>query len=315
MRFPFPAYPNGWFAAAFSPELPPGQVLTRKIFGRELVLYRTTDAVHAVDAHCPHLGAHLGHGGRVVADKLRCPFHGWCFDKSGTCVEIPGAEKIPPRAQLGTWPAVEKNGVIFIHHHAENAQPAWQVPMLDDDGWTANKTVVWKLRTHPQEIMENTVDCAHLVPIHGVDRGSLARQPVDDGPMFNVLVELVADGAIVGMPGLTNQVFLDVTLHGLGHTVVQSEVRTANIRARQRIYCTPIDEEHTEVRGVVNVRRLPDEAVSEQIAELFYRAFVVDFAMDLPVWENKIYREKPMLSSADGPFMHYRKWARQFYSA
>jgi nitrite reductase/ring-hydroxylating ferredoxin subunit len=317
MRFPFPAYPNGWFAIGFSTEFAPGQVITRQAFGRELVVYRGAEsgALHASDAFCPHVGAHLGHGGRVVGDTLRCPFHGWCFDGDGRCVDIPGADKIPPRARLGTYPLCERGGVVFVHHDALGAPPAFELPPLDEAGWTPNRTVEWTVRTHPQEVMENTIDRAHLVPIHGVERAGFVREPEADGARFRVVLNLHADGGIVGMPGLMNDVVLDVTLHGLGHTVVESEVRNAGIRARQRIYCTPLDDERTQIRGVVNLRELGDPMVTAQVAELFYQAFVVDFALDFPVWENKVYRERPVLSSADGPFMLYRKWAQQFYGS
>ena len=220
---------------------------------------------------------------------------------------------MPPRSSLRTWPLCEQNGVVFVHHDAAGAPPAWELPPLSDEGMTENRTVLWTLRTHPQEIMENTIDQAHLPPIHGVERASFISGPTEDGHRLNVVLNLIADGAIVGMPGMINDVVLDVTLHGLGHTVVETTVRNVGIRARQRIYCTPVDEEHTEVRGVVQVAKLADDFATAQVAELYYQAFVVDFALDFPVWENKIYRERPALSAADGPFMIYRKWARQFY--
>ncbi len=55
------------------------------------MLFRAEDgAPHLLDAHCPHLGAHLAVGGKVEAECIRCPFHGWKFDGAdGTCVEIP----------------------------------------------------------------------------------------------------------------------------------------------------------------------------------------------------------------------------------
>ncbi len=317
-RFPFPSYPNGWFAVGFSPEFPAGEVVTRHAFGRDLVIYRTSaeggGVLRASDAHCPHVGAHLGHGGRVVDDKLRCPFHGWCFDGDGECVSIPGASKIPPRASLRSWQLRENNGVVFVYYDADGAAPAWELPTLADDGWTPNRTVLWTLKTHAQEVMENTIDSAHLVPIHGVESCTFLREPVEADHTFHVELNLIADGSIVGMPGMINDVVLDVTLHGLGHTVVESTVRNVGIRARQRIYSTPIDDERIEIRGVVNVQKLPDEMMTQQVAELFYQAFVVDFALDFPIWENKIYRERPALSAADGPFMVYRRWARQFYT-
>ena len=70
--------------------LPPGGVLSLRYFGRELVLFRTESGEPRVlDAFCPHLGAHLGHGGKVQGESIRCPFHGWCFDGRGACTAIP----------------------------------------------------------------------------------------------------------------------------------------------------------------------------------------------------------------------------------
>lgn len=82
----FPAIPNGWFAVAFSDEVKAGGVRPLRYLGRELVLFRSSTGVASVlDAHCPHLGAHLGIGGGVVGETLACPFHGWRFDAQGQC--------------------------------------------------------------------------------------------------------------------------------------------------------------------------------------------------------------------------------------
>lgn len=49
---------------------------------------------YVVDAYCPHLGANLAVGGRVVGNCIECPFHGWQFrGNDGKCVKIPYAEK------------------------------------------------------------------------------------------------------------------------------------------------------------------------------------------------------------------------------
>ncbi|RYG62528.1 Rieske (2Fe-2S) protein, partial [bacterium] len=125
-RFPFPRYPNGWFQVAYSDELAKEQVLPLKYFGKDLVLYRTAEgAVHLMNAHCPHLGAHLGYGGKVEGDCIRCPFHSWKFDGEGACVEVPYAKKIPERAKVGTWHVRDVNGLIMAWHHAKNEPPAW----------------------------------------------------------------------------------------------------------------------------------------------------------------------------------------------
>src|SRR5690348_7814461 len=99
-RYPFSSTPNGWYQVAYTDELPARAVRTLRYFGRDLVAWRDdAGAAHVMDAYCPHLGAHLGHGGVVEGDSLRCPFHGWRFGGEGACVAIPGGLKIPPKAK------------------------------------------------------------------------------------------------------------------------------------------------------------------------------------------------------------------------
>lgn len=89
-RFPMGPFPSGWYVVARSSDLGTKEVQSLTCFGRALVLFRSADGVaHLLDAYCPHLGTHLGHGGVIVGDTVRCPFHGWRFDASGACVAIP----------------------------------------------------------------------------------------------------------------------------------------------------------------------------------------------------------------------------------
>src|SRR3984893_18896912 len=74
--------PTGWFQVAWSAEIETGQIRTMKYFDRELIAWRAEDSTLTVmDAHCEHLGAHLGFGGRVEGDRIICPFHGWEWKK------------------------------------------------------------------------------------------------------------------------------------------------------------------------------------------------------------------------------------------
>ena len=96
-RTPITPYPRGWFLVSRSEELKPRRTKTVHYFGQDIVLYRTADGqAHAVDPYCPHLGAHLGHGGKVDGTSIRCPFHGWTFDGvSGQCKYVPEATRTP----------------------------------------------------------------------------------------------------------------------------------------------------------------------------------------------------------------------------
>ena len=79
-RYPMPPFPRGWYAVCDSDELAADEVKPLHYLGRELVAVRDANGdARVFDAYCPHLGAHLGHGGRVENGTLHCPFHGWQF--------------------------------------------------------------------------------------------------------------------------------------------------------------------------------------------------------------------------------------------
>ncbi|MBX3275294.1 MAG: Rieske 2Fe-2S domain-containing protein [Sandaracinaceae bacterium] len=313
-RFPFGGSPRGWFAVALGEDLPREGVIGRRYFGRELALYRgASGRAYVTDAFCPHLGAHLAHGGVVEGEALRCPFHGWRFGEGGRCDDIPYTDKIPPKARLAHWPVVEQAGVVLAFHDPSGGAP-WALPSIDEAGWTEGRAVLWSgLRTHPQEVFENTVDMAHLGPVHGGRDARLLAKPAREGERFHVELEFTASGAIVGMPDQENDVHLAVTLSGLGWAFVETHVRNVGVRARQRIFVTPIDEERVDIRGLVHVADTGDAAFTAELHALFYGAFVEDFAKDFPIWEHKRYLERPMVTPGDGPIGAYRRWCAQFY--
>jgi phenylpropionate dioxygenase-like ring-hydroxylating dioxygenase large terminal subunit len=138
-------YPNGWFAVAWSRDLRVGDVKALDYFGEELVLFRTRSGeARVLDPFCPHLGAHFGHGGRVMGETIRCPFHGWQFDgQSGACARIPYCDRIPPKARVRAWDVLERNGMVFVWYHAEGKPPEWEMPILPEIGhadWSEPRT-------------------------------------------------------------------------------------------------------------------------------------------------------------------------------
>lgn len=298
----------------FTTDVAAGEVKTVHYFGQDIVLFRTaTGRLSALDKTCPHLGAHLGVG-KVDGECLRCPFHDWAFDGTGRCVEVPYAKKIPPKASVSAWPVRELNGVILVYHCPQGAQPQWEPPALPEEGWTANRTIRWEIKSHPQEVAENTVDCAHLKPVHHALSAEVLSVE-QEGHYMHVMWHMVATGAPVQMPDEINDVELDVTLHGLGMVVSTTHVMTSDLRTRQRIYPTPIDEERIAIFGVNNTVAMPDPGYTREIDEIFYQAFINDFPRDFPIWETKAYLDRPMLVGGDGPIGKYRRWARQFYDA
>jgi hypothetical protein len=86
------------------------------------------------------------------------------------------------------------------------------------------------------------------------------------------------------------------------------------MRARQRLYITPLDEEHVQLVAALHVRKLESPETTQIVEKMWSDAFQQDFVKDFPIWENKSYKTQPLLSEADGPVALLRRWARQFYA-
>ena len=136
-----PVFPNGWFSIIASRDVARGQCRSVSMLGEHFAVFRGEDGkAYVLDAYCPHMGANIGVGGRVIENCLQCPFHGWTFrGEDGKCVDIPYAKKIPDIAKTKQWPTFEGNGQIMIWYHAEGIEPTWTpevVPEITNGEWT-----------------------------------------------------------------------------------------------------------------------------------------------------------------------------------
>src|SRR4051812_5445857 len=103
--FPADHIATGWYQIGWTDDFPPGTAVPLHYFDQELVAFRTAaGAVSVLDAYCPHLGAHLGYGGTVEDDCIRCPFHGWAYDSDGRDVDIPyGRKELKANVAVRSW--------------------------------------------------------------------------------------------------------------------------------------------------------------------------------------------------------------------
>lgn len=159
--------PQSWYVIARSRQVAKGQAVSRELFGRRQVVYRSEAGQAAVlEARCPHLGADLAQG-RVEGDCLRCPFHAWRYDASGACVEVPSQEEIPAFAKTFSYPTRERYGLIWIFNGPE---PLFELPAFQ--GWDAERDLVPMhirpkvLPVHPHVIACNGLDVQHFESIH-----------------------------------------------------------------------------------------------------------------------------------------------------
>ncbi len=305
-RYPFSAYPRGWFRAAYSADIAPGEVQTLHFFGQDLVLFRTASGEARVfDPHCPHLGAHLGYGGVVAGEHLRCPFHHWEFDGEGVCQKIPYARRIPPRAKLRAWPVVEMNGLIMFYHDLEGRAPSFEVPVVPEVGdaeWTQPEIMRWKVKAHWLDMNENCVDQAHFLFIHE----TLTIPPTT--ARIDGHVHTAESLFTMRAPGGEVEANLTTIDHGPGLQLVRMDglIDTLMINTS-----TPIDEEWTDVSFAYSVKAANDPE-KEGLARAIVKDLKQQFEHDRPIWENKAHWERPVLCEGDGPISTYRKWYSQF---
>lgn len=135
-----PVFPNGWFALMASRDVPRGQARAVNVLGEHFAVFRGEDGkAYILDAYCPHMGANIGVGGRVIGNCLQCPFHGWTFrGEDGKCTDIPYAKKVPDFAKTKQWPTCEGNGQIMVWYHAEGIDPTWMpelIPEISNGDW------------------------------------------------------------------------------------------------------------------------------------------------------------------------------------
>ncbi len=309
-RYPMTPYPDGWFRVAHSDEIKPGEVMPLKLLGQDLVLFRTESGRASVlDAFCPHLGAHLGHGGSVKGELLQCPFHAWQLDADGNVAHIPYATKIPPRAKTVCHAVSEHSGMIFLWHHHQKLAPTFEIPKIDeyyDEKYTEYRDFRLKLRTHIQETAENGVDTAHLHVVHEViDPVATAEA---QGTQLKVHVDMKAK--MLGGAGVISGT-INMQYFGLGVTTARVDVGPVKYLFLTTV--TPIDDEYVDARFIVTMKKKGGPEVTEMIFKRIMEDEEQQVRRDIQIWENKSFPNPPLLCDGDGPVGMFRKWAKQFY--
>jgi len=175
---PTTAYDTAWSAAmrpwwhvvARSGDLPPGGVLPVRLLGEDFVLWRDErGAAHLNGDTCPHRGVRLSLGA-VEHGCIRCPYHGWAFDGSGTCRSIPqlGHGRTLPGARLASA-RVHDDGFFVWACLADEADERGGVPRFEV--LTTGTHWFWMGEPHDWDAqnlrqIENFCDVAHFSVLH-----------------------------------------------------------------------------------------------------------------------------------------------------
>ena len=163
-----PEIPRSWYLVCRARDLPVGVVKDWTLGARSFVVYRASSGrVVAMHARCPHMGAHLGRGGRVVGEDLQCALHHWTCGSAGDCRPPDGSNAL----RQTTYPVVEKHGSIFLFAGAE---PRFEVPdLVDGDARVVPGRPVL-VRTSWAAVATNAFDISHMDAVH---HRSLRQEP------------------------------------------------------------------------------------------------------------------------------------------
>lgn len=320
-----PGDPSAWWLLARAEEVG-DRPLAVDALGEAFVLFRdTAGAVVALDRHCPHLGADLSAGPRK-AGRLVCPFHRWEFDGEGRVCHVPAGGKVP-RIHTRRWPVREVGGLVFVWraHGGADAPPAWEDPLggpldgLRARGWRVEEPI----RTHVLEIVENSVDNQHFLPLHSqmclpwtrrAVPGVSVRHEVrwERDPERPWVVRFTDDAhlawgaraiprsgarATVSFLGPGGVVRLDFDVPDLGRiTLVQTQTPVGPLRLR------------------VGFHWYAEPHIPGFLASYVVGSWFSQWLADVEIWERKVYRTQPQLVAADGPVHELRRWYRQFFA-
>ncbi|MDQ7979631.1 aromatic ring-hydroxylating dioxygenase subunit alpha [Paraburkholderia sp. SARCC-3016] len=178
--------PDYWYPLAWSHEVKRGKAHGVRFAGEPIVLVRTeSGSVFALEDRCAHRQVPL-HGGVVDGEAIRCCYHGWTYDCTGRCIDVPylGRERLPNGVRA--YPCREVEGLVFVFPGKAELAESTPLPPL---GSVANRQ--YKTRRFGREVAchysfmhENLMDMNHQF-LHRRQMGkmrarSLGRRRGDD---------------------------------------------------------------------------------------------------------------------------------------
>ena len=176
-----------WLPALLAGELPENECppVRVKLLSERLLAFRDTQGRYGlIDEFCAHRGVSLWFG-RNEDNGLRCPYHGWKYDHTGQCIEVPSepAESgFCQKIKLKSYPLVERGGVLWTYMGPPDQRPPlpeWEFATVPADQSFMSKRVQ---ESNWLQAMEGGIDSSHVSFLH---RGDLSSDPLFKGAKGN----------------------------------------------------------------------------------------------------------------------------------
>jgi len=171
MRWQVGTLHENWYVAALSSQVNDKTPFASVVLEEPLVLFRDKSGrATALRDRCLHRNAALS-GGKLFDGCIGCPYHGWTYDASGTCVIVPseGPDE-PPRVtrRVAHFPLVEQDGLVWVYmgdvDNATTKEP-FRFPHSGEEGWSSY-FMLTPFDGDVTDLVENFMDVPHTAFVH-----------------------------------------------------------------------------------------------------------------------------------------------------
>lgn len=180
-----------WYAVLESTEVRQGRMVGVRRMGEDLIFFRTASGdVGCLLDRCVHRGVRLS-AGTLTGERVRCPFHGLEYDRTGRVTAIPAngyQTPVPEQFRTQSYPTCEIDGYVFVWwgmNPPNNLEPPAYFENLDGLRWATARDP-W--HANYSRVLENQLDVAHLPFVHHNTIGRGNRTLVD-GPAVEWIAE------------------------------------------------------------------------------------------------------------------------------
>lgn len=139
-----------------------------RLLGEDVVVWRdSAGAPHALRDLCVHRGTALSLG-RVIGDRLMCPYHGWQYGSDGVCKLIPqlaDPTRVPGKARVDAYHCREEFGLMWVAMD----EPGYELPDIPEftsGDWTLVETGPYSWDADSSRQLENFTDFGHFPWVH-----------------------------------------------------------------------------------------------------------------------------------------------------
>src|SRR5215211_1605845 len=161
-----------WVPALLSSEVPVPDCppVRLRLLCENLVAFRTTSGeVGIIEDACPHRSASLFFG-RNEEDGIRCLYHGWKFDITGQCVDMPSEPEehadFQKKVKATVYPCVERGGLVWTYMGPRKEPPP--LPDLEPNMMVEGRGTIRAnmFNWNWFQCIENNMDTVHAAFLH-----------------------------------------------------------------------------------------------------------------------------------------------------